>query len=415
MDRFGRAIAFPGGGNLLPIYPNSIAVLERTTPKTPGVILPHTMRGIAALLRQRPQIVAIAREPASASHLVRGGVPPSQIRLAHDLAFSLGDLVQHSDGEQGDGTLVALRRDTERWCEGGDHARNSFDVSAQRNSAWTDLAESHDWASSLLRFVATYRFVVTDRLHVAIAASLLARECWILPNVYGKNRDVFEYSMRRQYPHVTWCEDFGDVPDHALRGTLPRDVHLARWEQCRPVHPRAQGRGAAAIRAEVRRATDLLPPPFGRSAPLPQRFGIPRPSAQTLMAIAPWADQCSGSDLHLLDRELKRVRRRGHAAQLLVLDGSTAGDGLPTCDGLGARLSAALSPTTGYTVVAVLATRRHPAALRTVFEALDNNPRARVLVGEDLAVFSPPDHEGHGSLGLSDSGAVLGSESSDER
>ena len=59
-------------------------------------------------------------------------------------------------------------------------------------------------AACFLRFLARYRRVVTDRLHVAIGAALLGREVTLGANRYFKNRAVFEHSLRDRFPRLRW-------------------------------------------------------------------------------------------------------------------------------------------------------------------------------------------------------------------
>lgn len=44
--------------------------------------------------------------------------------------------------------------------------------------------------------------VETDRLHVAIAASLLGKRVRIQNNSYGKNRAVYEFRLRDRFPNL---------------------------------------------------------------------------------------------------------------------------------------------------------------------------------------------------------------------
>jgi exopolysaccharide biosynthesis predicted pyruvyltransferase EpsI len=51
-------------------------------------------------------------------------------------------------------------------------------------------------ASVLKTAIAPYAQVETDRLHVAILATLMRKPVRMFDNVYGKNRDVFEHSIQ---------------------------------------------------------------------------------------------------------------------------------------------------------------------------------------------------------------------------
>ncbi len=52
----------------------------------------------------------------------------------------------------------------------------------------------------MINFLEEYKVVNTDRLHVAILASLLGKEVNFYPNSYYKNEAVYNYSLFNRYP-----------------------------------------------------------------------------------------------------------------------------------------------------------------------------------------------------------------------
>ena len=55
-------------------------------------------------------------------------------------------------------------------------------------------------ARGFFQILANYRKIYTDRMHVAIAGSLLGRDVVLYPGNYHKSADVFESSIRENYP-----------------------------------------------------------------------------------------------------------------------------------------------------------------------------------------------------------------------
>jgi exopolysaccharide biosynthesis predicted pyruvyltransferase EpsI len=51
----------------------------------------------------------------------------------------------------------------------------------------------------MINFLEEYKVVNTDRLHVAILASLLGKEVNFYPNSYYKNEAVYNYSLLNHY------------------------------------------------------------------------------------------------------------------------------------------------------------------------------------------------------------------------
>lgn len=85
---------------------------------------------------------------------------------------------------------------------------------------------SCDWVSRHVleygnRKLDTGKVLVTDRLHPHVLAALRSQPCVLLPDRYGKNRAVYEYSSRN-YSTVHWA----DTPRQALE--LARELAADR-------------------------------------------------------------------------------------------------------------------------------------------------------------------------------------------
>jgi len=55
----------------------------------------------------------------------------------------------------------------------------------------------------IVSFLDEFDIVRTDRLHVGILSALLGKEVHLYDNLYGKNRAVYEHSMRERFPRVS--------------------------------------------------------------------------------------------------------------------------------------------------------------------------------------------------------------------
>ena len=82
------------------------------------------------------------------------------------------------------------------------------------------LKDEVDFASKLLlTTVDKYRTIVTDRLHVSIAAALMNKEVYMLDNSYGKLSAVYQHSLKN-CPRVHLCTEF---PSNLKNGSFPTD------------------------------------------------------------------------------------------------------------------------------------------------------------------------------------------------
>jgi capsular polysaccharide biosynthesis protein/exopolysaccharide biosynthesis predicted pyruvyltransferase EpsI len=99
--------------------------------------------------------------------------------------------------KQGYGSLVSFRSDIES-CRSLPRIEN-FDHREDLS-----CGNQEDW-KYLLKTVSGYEYVYTDRLHVAIAATLLGKKVTLYSNNYFKNKGVFDYSLKH-YNNVEFVE-----------------------------------------------------------------------------------------------------------------------------------------------------------------------------------------------------------------
>jgi exopolysaccharide biosynthesis predicted pyruvyltransferase EpsI len=163
------------------------------TSKT-AIILPQSIyqNGIDSAKEEVPDLVSKFYVRDKKSHEIM----PKTI-LAPDLAlgYNYEGIIKPPTHKQG----VFLRTDIEarfadNYVNGGDPAK----IIPQNVQAYFDLAMD-------------YEHIYTDRLHFAISALILGRKATLLPNIYFKNKMVWE----------TWLKDLGcawaDYPPTAKR------------------------------------------------------------------------------------------------------------------------------------------------------------------------------------------------------
>lgn len=232
---------YPGGGNLIPRYSFAREVIDQRLkqPFERFILLPHTVRGNEDLLaRMDERCHVFCRCRASYEHVCRFA-PRAQVYLADDLALAidvdrlmaparqamrLARLTLHPRRMRRylrwrrriasirpiDGRLLLLRSDEEALP--GEQADPRLDLSACHGSNYAVRAEAEAVAADFLRVLARADMVESDRLHVAIDASLLGRQVILGENDYGKNRAVYEMSMRGRFPRTRYRGSDGLAP-----------------------------------------------------------------------------------------------------------------------------------------------------------------------------------------------------------
>jgi len=226
--RAGDAVIYAGGGNLVPEYQGCREFLEQClrVGVAGALILPHTVRGhVDVLARLDGRFVICARDDDSLAHLRRCGTgarvitspdlalrmdvgalqkrysnPAAWVQVAKDLSahgrlrsyvgwrLKLLNLARERGRE-----VRVLRTDAESRPGVGGERR--WDISGLYVSEFMTRSEVDVVSRDLLTFLWPADRVVTNRLHIGIAAALNGSLVTYLDNSYGKVRAVYRTSM----------------------------------------------------------------------------------------------------------------------------------------------------------------------------------------------------------------------------
>ncbi|MFA6571894.1 MAG: polysaccharide pyruvyl transferase family protein [Bacteroidota bacterium] len=187
-----------GGGNLVDYYSDiRDFLINKPDLYKDVVILPHTIFGekqVEVLDNVSSKLTIFCRERVSAKFL-NDKLKHAEVYLWHDCAF-YNEFVQTPAGI---GVMNAFRLDVESVFK----SRPESNVDISHNGyATKPLGE-------LIGILQKYEQVNTDRLHIAIAATLLGKKVKLFPNSYYKNKAVFEYSLKR-FSNADFIEDFNN-------------------------------------------------------------------------------------------------------------------------------------------------------------------------------------------------------------
>ena len=219
-DVEGRTVMLGGGANLTPLYRELRDALEGRFLERCGrlIILPHTIRGNEDLLaRMDGRATIFCRDPESYVHVQRHAAT-REVHLDHDMAVHIDieqfyrDTACYTDAPGLFTSLVTGAggifdpddRDTVRPFFRTDGERAPDTILPDGNLDISRIFELGTWPENSHKavwgfFEAIRRsgHVLTDRLHVGIAASLLEKPCIFYDNSYGKNRTVYMHSIRK--------------------------------------------------------------------------------------------------------------------------------------------------------------------------------------------------------------------------
>ncbi len=246
-DIKNKTVVYGGGGNLVPLYSSARAFISRTHEHAQRVIiLPHTVAGNEDLLEKfGPHVTIFCRELRSYEH-VKKYAKNAEVLLADDMVFSLQlpdvknlknpitstKFIQRTVLNLRDSNFKSLRaipRDVQRYlrCKKIIQMKTVSVLNAYREDKeglrkevpdknidisllfafGSQLPQDIHFSSfCMLYFLNRFEEIHTNRLHVAIAGALLRKKIFLSANSYFKCRAVYEFSMKKDFPNVTWVD-----------------------------------------------------------------------------------------------------------------------------------------------------------------------------------------------------------------
>jgi exopolysaccharide biosynthesis predicted pyruvyltransferase EpsI len=224
-DVSGETVILGGGGNLIPLYHEMADAITKFAHSAKRLImLPHTIAGqeeALSLLNER--CVVFCRDAPSYQHAL-DHTRKATVLIAHDMAFHLdvgSFLSENYTDETQRFFLERLEMNAIDWATtpirrgarffrrdheaSGRHPHTDADISAIFEfGVWPDKARLATWA--FLECIRTTESIETDRLHVAIGCALVGTPCALYDNSYGKNRAMYQHSLRSHFPWITFVE-----------------------------------------------------------------------------------------------------------------------------------------------------------------------------------------------------------------
>lgn len=228
-------VVYGGGGiwvkNLYAkAYAKSILVMKQAKKV---VILPssvHECTQLVEILDDR--FVVFCRDKRTFEYLISQNTT-AKILMSHDMALRMTtqalqgelcvsyerykSLLIMQDRLRGLGRVAYFFRDD---VEKKFNFESQFDLSAQYGSKRMEKEEVSYASMVMLTAVDLFDVVVTDRLHVGIAATLMGKEVYLFDNNYGKISGVYENSLLSR-PNVHLCQELpSEFPKRSTATTI---------------------------------------------------------------------------------------------------------------------------------------------------------------------------------------------------
>ena len=190
--KYNNVLFIDGGGNFVDYYSDvKNFLLKKASLYDEIIILPHTIFGekqIKVLNNISSKLTIFCREKISAK-FVENKLIKGNVYLWHDCALYNTFPVR----VKGRGILNVFRSDKESILH--KLPKSNIDLSYDGYATKS--------LSKLINILQKYRQINTDRLHIAICATLLRKQVKLFPNSYYKNKAVFDYSLKK-FPNITF-------------------------------------------------------------------------------------------------------------------------------------------------------------------------------------------------------------------
>jgi exopolysaccharide biosynthesis predicted pyruvyltransferase EpsI len=205
-----KTLFYGGGGNFVGMYSDCRNFLQKNKDNNHIVILPHTINNEdETLLSLDKNVIIFCRENKSYNYVKNIIKYKENVFLSNDMAFYIN--LDNFKIIKGSGVSNNFRTD----CEKTDIyiPKNNNDLSVTlckyNNTMEPNVIKSVSF--SIFNYLNKYEIINTNRLHIAIAGSLLHKKVNFYSNSYYKNEEVYNHSIKEYFPNTYLINDINII------------------------------------------------------------------------------------------------------------------------------------------------------------------------------------------------------------
>lgn len=236
-----KIFIYAGGGNLVSYYHDASDVLNKVIEERPKklIILPHSINENEDLLRRFDANVDIVCREFISYQFVKKIASQANVLLADDMAFCLNGkeivsknflfllaelMMTYRNISQFLYILKMIKRYVKKMPylprKNKMGILNAFRTDVEKTNISTpednvDLSDVLTLGVSpepvaimstyfILSIIDQFKEIRTDRLHIAIAGTILGKQVFLYPNSYFKNEAIYKNSIKDRFPTVHW-------------------------------------------------------------------------------------------------------------------------------------------------------------------------------------------------------------------
>ena len=209
-----KLLFYGGGGNLVGgLYGACKNFLLSNKGRNEIVVLPHTVANEDSFIKGLDKNVKIiCREEISYKYVRELMSHKENALLSDDMALHIKGIEEYKNKE-GEGILNCFRKAKDKEASGIKIPADNVDVSSRlkfkswehdQKSPQDDVDIMKQVSLSVFDYLSRFSVINTNRAHMAIGGSLLNREVNMFSNSYYKNRAIYDYSLKGNYPNTRY-------------------------------------------------------------------------------------------------------------------------------------------------------------------------------------------------------------------
>jgi len=199
-----KTLFYGGGGNLVGLYSNCKKFIKKNKNDNKIIILPHTIKSEDIFLSNlNDNIIIFCREETSYNYVLKVFNHKKNVYLSKDMAFYINNLNKYKI-IKGNGVCNAYRTDIEKTNIKIPEDNSDLSNTLIKPGNTKKINVIKDVSLSIFDHLSKFKTINTNRLHIAIAGSLLDKKVNFYRNSYYKNKSAFEYSINNIYKNTNF-------------------------------------------------------------------------------------------------------------------------------------------------------------------------------------------------------------------
>ena len=190
-----------GGGNLVGIYGDVKKIIDKYQKNNKVILLPHTIKDEDELLSNlNKNTIIFCREMKSYKYTKSKAKYPNNIFIDHDMAFNITNLEKFKNKQVPNNSVGnCYRTDIEKTDIIIPNDNNDISNTISHSKQIKDELINEKIATEFFNYLSNFDTINTNRLHVAISASLLDKNVNFYGNSYWKNKEIYNYSIKNKF------------------------------------------------------------------------------------------------------------------------------------------------------------------------------------------------------------------------